>query len=357
MIGVDACGQRSQNDGARLGFTSDNTPLSTPSGGVDRASGNVESGVVQLIAEPASVQSIAHGQVPADVMRYVQAATAENTRRAYRGDVADFIAFGGCIPSTPEQLAAYMTSRAALHAPATIMRRVIGIGRAHSLQGYADPSKTDLVRTVARGLRRTHGRPQRQAAPFLREELVRAVSIAHGMRGLRDRALLLLGFAAALRRSELVGLDVEHLERAREGVVVHLVRSKTDQEGHGRRIAVPYGRTQACPVTAIDAWLGAAAIERGPVFRSLDKAGAVGAARLSAQSVSLIVKHRANAMGLDPAAFSAHSLRAGLVTSAAQAGVTVSKIQAQTGHRSLAVLARYVRDAKIFENNAAGLLL
>ena len=178
-----------------------------------------------------------------------------------------------------------------------------------------------------------------------------------GVKGLRDRALLLLGFAAALRRSELVGLDVEHLERVREGLVVNLVRSKTDQEGGGRRIAVPYGRSQACPVTAVNNWLRVAGIDTGPVFRSVDKAGAVAIGRLSAQSVSLIVKRSACAIGLDSASFSSHSLRAGLVTSAAKAGVSISKIQAQTGHRSLAMLARYVRDAKIFENNAAGSLL
>ena len=316
-----------------------------------------QAALVQSIALGKAVQSIADGTHAATFMRYVQAATAENTRRAYRGDVADFLAFGGCVPATPEQMAEYMTARAVVHAPATIMRRVVGIGRAHALQGHPDPSKSDLVRTVARGLRRMHGKPQRQAAPFLSEELMTASSRDDGVKGLRDRALLLLGFAAALRRSELVGLDVEHLERVREGLVVNLVRSKTDQEGGGRRIAVPYGRSQACPVTAVNNWLRVAGIDTGPVFRSVDKAGAVAIGRLSAQSVSLIVKRSACAIGLDSASFSSHSLRAGLVTSAAKAGVSISKIQAQTGHRSLAMLARYVRDAKIFENNAAGSLL
>ena len=336
---------------------SDNTPLSVPNGGPLNALHFALAKPAQSIAPALGVQSIASETGWNEVMRYVLAATAENTRRAYRGDIADFMAFGGSLPATPEAIAAYITNRAAQHAVATISRRVVGIGRAHALQGHPDPSKSELVRAVMSGVRRTHGSPQRQARPLLREELVPAIQHGQGMLGLRDRALLLMGFSAALRRSELVGLDVEHLERVHEGIVVHLQRSKTDQHGQGRRIAVPYGRTSACPVNAVDSWMKSAQIECGPLFRAINKSGRVGVSRLSAQSVSLIVKRHADALGLDPQAFSSHSLRAGLVTSAAKAGVSVSKIQAQTGHKSLAVLARYIRDASIFENNAAGLLL
>ncbi len=179
----------------------------------------------------------------------------------------------------------------------------------------------------------------------------------HGIRGIRDRALVLIGFAAALRRSELVALDVEDLHLESEGVLIHLRRSKTDQTGRGRKVAIPYGRTAACPVKAIRLWLDEADIETGAIFRGVDKAGRVATSRLTDQSVSLVVKRCVRAIGLPADQYSGHSLRAGLVTSAARAGVSLPKIQEQTGHRSVAMLTRYIRDARLFENNAAGLLL
>jgi len=315
----------------------------------------------------ASVQSIAQmrsevnnesgGHLSPAVCALLAASISESTRRAYRGDLQDFLNWGGSIPCTPERLAEYISGKAELNSPVTISRRIVGVARAHTSQGLADPSKTDLVRTVLRGLRKTHGRPQRQAAPVLRDDLLQMLAKADGVKGARDRALILLGFAAALRRSELVGLDFGDLEFKAEGLVVHLTRSKTDQEGNGRKIAVPYGRTSLCPVFAVRDWLALAAVCTGPVFRSVNKAGRVSDARLSDQSVALIVKRYARQMGHVASAYSGHSLRSGLVTSAAQSGVSLPKIQEQTGHRSVAMLMRYVRDAKIFENNVVSAIL
>lgn len=140
-------------------------------------------------------------------------------------------------------------------------------------------------------------------------------------------------------------------------MVINVRRSKTDQEGEGRKIAVPYGRTAACPVKTMRLWLTTAGIESGAVFRFVNKAGVIGSERLTAQSVNLIIKGYVGAIGLNPAEFSGHSLRAGLVTSAAQAGVALHRIMAQTGHRSPEMLARYIRDANLFESNAAGMVL
>nr|WP_282972815.1 site-specific integrase [Burkholderia sp. AU19243] len=172
----------------------------------------------------------------------------------------------------------------------------------------------------------------------------------------RDRALILTGFAAALRRSELVALDVRDLAFVDQGMVLTLRRSKTDQAGVGRKIGVPFGHPGACPVTAIAQWIEHAHLHEGAVFRGIDKSGVLRGDRLSAQSVTLIVKARALAAGLDPSALSAHSLRAGLVTSAARAGIPSYKIQQQTGHRSLEMIARYIRDASLFDQNAASVL-
>lgn len=304
-----------------------------------------------------AVQSIAQVPTAEDIARYVAAATSDNTRRAYQGDLADFIAFGATIPASPELVAAYVADRAQRHSPATVLRRLIGIGRAHTALGYDDPTRTELVKTVARGARRLHGRPQRQAAPLLREDLLVAVSRLSGGAAIRDRALLLLGFATAMRRSELVSLDITDLEFCDDGVTVSLRRSKTDQEGRGRRVAVPWGHTAACPVAATRAWLEFLDCREGPLFRAISKGGGVGAERLSAASVSLIVKRAAEAVGLCADRFSSHSLRAGLVTSAVRAGVSLPKIQAQTGHRTIAILSRYIRDAQLFEGNAVSSLL
>lgn len=292
-----------------------------------------------------------------EVTKYVAAAISPATRRAYQGDLKDFFSWGGCVPCTPTALAEYIAGRARIHSPFTIARRIVGISRAHTSLGLPDPSKSDLVRAVLRGLRRTEGKPQRQVAPVLREDLYPMLEQMRGIKGIRDRALILVGFAAALRRSELVGIDVEDLKFVKEGLLVHLPRSKTDQEGDGRKIAVPFGRTSACPVKALQQWMDEAMISTGAVFRSVSKAGVVSASRLTDQSVALIVKGYARTLGLSAEAYAGHSLRAGLVTSAAKAGVSLMKIQQQTGHRSMAMLSRYIRDAQVFENNAAGLLL
>jgi site-specific recombinase XerD len=192
---------------------------------------------------------------------------------------------------------------------------------------------------------------------LLKQDLLSILPLMQGTKGIRDRALILLGFAAALRRSELVALDTQDLQFVKEGLVIHLRRSKTDQHGQGRNIAVPYGRTSACPIKAVQIWLEHSCISTGSIFRSVNKGGLVQPERLTTQSVALILKGYAQAAGLNPKEISGHSLRSGLVTSAAQIGVAAHKIQQQTGHRSMEMLHRYIRDANLFENNPAGLLL
>ena len=177
------------------------------------------------------------------------------------------------------------------------------------------------------------------------------------LRGARDRAVLLIGFAGGFRRSEIVGLNCNDVERVGQGVIVDLRRSKTDQEGFGRKIGIPLGRTRYCPVLALERWLAFSGIDIGPIFRPVDRRGRVASGRLSGEAVSLILKGRVAASGMGPAGFSGHSLRAGFVTSAVQAGVSTLKIRSQTGHTSDAMLARYVRDGELFLDNPAGRLL
>lgn len=204
-----------------------------------------------------------------------------------------------------------------------------------------------------RGIRRTVGAAKRKAAPATAELLAAALNILpETLRGKRDRALLAIGFAAARRRSELVSFDVEDIERRSRGIILHLKRSKTDQEGEGARIPVPNGRALR-PVAALDAWLDAAGITGGAIFREIDRHDNIGA-RLSDRSVARIVKKVLSAAGLEASAFSGHSLRAGFVTDALERKVDYFKIMKQTGHAKVETLKEYDRRENELEDHAGG---
>jgi integrase len=181
--------------------------------------------------------------------------------------------------------------------------------------------------------------------------------VRDSLKDVRDRALLLIGFAGGFRRSELVGLDYGDVQHVRQGIIVRLQRSKTDQLGAGRKIGIPYGRSRHCPVKLLDQWLTRSGITEGRLFRGLNRHGHLLAGQLSGEAVSLIIKERAAAAGFDPSGYSGHSLRAGFATSAAQAGGSSWKIRQITGHASDAMLSRYIRDGELFTDNAAGALL
>ncbi len=168
---------------------------------------------------------------------------------------------------------------------------------------------------------------------------------------------MLIGFAGGFRRSELVGINFNDIETVRQGIIIHLRRSKTDQEGAGREVGIPHGRTRWCPVTAISDWLALSGIEDGPIFRPVDRHSKILNAQLSGEAVSLIIRERVAVIGMNPNDYSGHSLRAGLATSAASAGVSSWKIRQQTGHASDAMLSRYIRSGELFVDNAAGVLL
>jgi integrase len=201
-----------------------------------------------------------------------------------------------------------------------------------------------------RGIRRAHGAAQRQAKPLLREDLFVVLgAIGDRLKDLRDRALF--------RRSELVGIKLMDFGRVREGIILTIRRSKTDQDGVGRKIGIPFGRTIHCPVRSLERWLSVARIGEGPVFRPVDRHGRISEGPLSGEAVCLIVRDRLAAAGFDPTGYSGHSLRAGFATSAICAGVSTFKVRQQTGHASDAMLSRYVREGELFLGNAAGVLL
>lgn len=293
---------------------------------------------------------------------YVQASKSANTRRAYRTDWADFTrwcdehALPG-LPATPETIALYLTYLAEIgRKPSTLARRLAAIAQAHQLAGHASPTRDPLVRSVAAGIRRLHGTAPASKTPTLTADIRAMVeALPDSPLGTRDRALLLLGFAGGFRRSELVALDVDDLQDTEEGLVVTIRRSKTDQEGVGRTIGIPYGSNPiTCPVRAVRAWLAVLGSNEGPLFRPLTRHGRLADRRLSDRAVARVVQRSAAAAGLDPAKYAGHSLRSGLATSAAMAGVSERVIMAQTGHRSLMTLRRYIQVGSRFRENAAG---
>jgi integrase len=293
------------------------------------------------------------------------ASVAPSTTKAYDRAWRRFVAWCDgydlvSLPASPQTVARYLKALAETHKPATLTQHCSAIAGAHKAAGYAEPpTRSLLVHKTLTGIRRQQGIAPDAKAPLTVADL-RAIVCEHlpdGLKGQRDRALLLVGFAGAFRRSELAGIDVEHLEFVAEGVVITLPSSKTDQEGAGRKVGIPFGRnTDTCPVGALVAWLAAAHIDSGPIFRAVDRGGHVGAERLANRSVALLVKHYVAALGRDPAAFSGHSLRAGHATAAALAGVEERDIMRQTGHRSTAMLRRYIRDGSLFRSNSAAAL-
>jgi integrase len=292
---------------------------------------------------------------------YSANAKAASTRQAYGADWRHFSAWCArarvtSLPATPETVALYLAELAATHKTATIARRMAAIAAAHKARGLEPPTsmRYGAVASVWQGIKRTNGRAQNAKAPVLLADLRAMVQhLRPGRIGIRDHALLLVGFAGAFRRSELVALSFEDAEFTSDGVVINLRRSKTDQEAEGRKIGIPYGSNpETCPVRALKAWIETARITSGRLFRSVTRHGKIGSG-MSGYAVALMVKRYADAAGLNCAAYSGHSLRAGLATSAAIAGASERSIMNQTGHKSTAMVRRYIRDASLFRENAA----
>lgn len=286
---------------------------------------------------------------------------AANTRRAYQADWTDFADW--CrqhnrtpLPALPETVALYLTHCAHGLKPSTIQRRIATISEAHRAKDYESPTKSTLVRSTWQGIRREKGIAPQGKEPALTDHI--HMMVDHLPKGkllsTRDRALLLVGFAGAMRRSELVGLNFDDVVDTEDGLIVNIRRSKTDQLGSGRKIGLPFGSNPlTCPVRSFRAWIREANIQDGPLFRAVDRHGNVSAERLSDQTVARVVKRALKASGRDAEKFAGHSLRAGLATQAAMGGASERSIQEQTGHKSLIMLRRYIRDGSLFRENAA----
>lgn len=312
------------------------------------------SDLLPVLSAPAEVALLSLDRAQA----YAAEARASRTRAAYTSAFRVFSAWCDehrllTLPAEPATVAAYVAHLADTgRKAATINLHVAAIAAVHRAAGLDNPTTAEAVRATVRGIRRTIGTRQARKAPATAETVRKMVRKApDDLAGLRDRALILLGFAAALRRSELVALDVADLERAPDGIVLHVRRSKTDQDGAGQEIAVPRG-SKLKPCEALDAWLATARITSGPVFRPVNKGGAISGERLTDRSVADIVKRYAAAAGLDATLFSGHSLRAGFVTSALAAGADVLKVMHVTRHTQVTTLQKYDRRARAFDDHA-----
>lgn len=288
---------------------------------------------------------------------FLEASKAAATRRAYASDWRDFAGWAtshdlASLPADPEHVAVYLSSLATAGKKlSTIRRRCAAIAHVHERAGHGNPAVHIGVRATIGGIARSIGSAPLKKAALTADMLDRVVrKIPTDLPGLRDRAILLIGFAGAFRRSELVGMDVADIVRHPKGIALTLRRSKTDQAGEGKVKAIPHGRKLKAPA-ALDAWLAAAKIIEGPIFR-----GVVGLKvlnrRLDAKQVARIIKARVSAAGFDPRVFAGHSLRSGFITTAADHGASLQSIANHAAHQKLDTTLGYVQVADAFRDHS-----
>ncbi len=293
--------------------------------------------------------AVAIEELRAEARAAAEASRAPSSERAYAGDWRDFSAFAARIgrerlPAEPETVALYVADlRRRGRKAATIARKLAAIAIYHRSTNHSTPTAHDVVKAVVRGMRRQLGVAQQQKTALELDGLQLVLAaIPEDLRGLRDRAALLVGWAAALRRSELAMLAVNDVAYEPEGMVLAIRRSKTDREAAGDVVAVPYGEEETtCPIRSLQRWLEAAAIAKGPLFRRIDRHGNIGTA-LSDRALANMVTARAATAGLD-GDFTAHSLRSGFATAAARAGRLGAAIMRHGRWKSVQVARRYIR--------------
>jgi len=312
-------------------------------------------------------------------LEYHDSALSENTREAYQRGWEDFRSFCRehgfeAAPATEQAVALYLSDRAEDLAPSTLSQRMAAIQHAHDERGLSSPTRSKAVQNVMRGIRRESDRSPEQAPPLLTEHIKEMVDALPGdgarpsekaqggteawaawLRGKRDRALILTGFAGAFRRSELAGLRIGHIDSCPDGLLVTVPESKTDQEGEGQLVAIRRVEdSEYCPVSALRRWIDVAQVEEGPIFRGVPRSGFISRDAITGRTVGNAVKRAAEAAGLPQAeSYTGHSLRAGHITQASMEGAPDAAIQAQSRHESDRAFRKYVRPQKLLENTSS----
>jgi len=323
------------------------------------------SGKLSLSSEKRNEASLVQAENAAD--GFEKNARAKNTIRAYRASWNDFVIWCdkkhlNSLPADPNTIRLYISERAGELKVGTLGHRLASIAAIHNKAGYPNPAsrRVEPLKSVWAGIRREKGSRRTQKAPILRKHIRMMVdelsdcksSEAAELRRLRDRALLLIGFGGALRRSEIAALQIEELEFDDRGVLLHVRSSKTDVFGEGEEIGIPSTGTAYCPVRALKEWIEVGGLEDGSVFRAI-RHGPIVTGSLSTRTIANIVKKHAVSADLDAELVSGHSLRAGLITQAAQSGAREVDIMRHSRHKSIPVLREYVRKATVWQDNAA----
>lgn len=290
---------------------------------------------------------------------------ARNTEIGYGYDWAAFqrwcAAFEKCsLPADGETLCLYVAySLRRGNKVNTVSRRVTAVTHYHELAELPSPLIPE-VRQLLDAAQRLRGEKPREMRPLLLSqlgEIARALLREGTPLSLRNRALLVVGFGSALRRSSIVELSLADVQFLDNGLLLHLQREKNDQEGHGRYIGLPRGQhVETCPERALRDWLEIRGPDVGPLFTQFNRRGGVTLRPMAARMVATLVKRSVERLGLDPTDYGGHSLRAGFVTAAGEAGAGELLIAAQTGHRSMAVLRKYFRRRDVFRANACAMI-
>lgn len=292
---------------------------------------------------------------------YINAATSDNTRKAYRSDIRHYEKWGGLLPSTPEKIIQYLQIFAEKLNSRTLSRRLVAIKHWHTYQGFPDPTAHPLVTKTMVGIARVHGKPKDKAPALSPEDLVKMIEALmqnSSLTDIRDSAILQIGYFGALRRSEIVNIQYEHINWKTEGIEILLPHSKTDQYNEGQYCAIPYGNETLCPVNALEYWLERSGIKEGPIFRRLFKNNLLSDKALTPLSINHIVQRSAVlAKILHANDISPHSLRRGLATNAALANASIKTIMQAGRWKQVNTVMEYIEASERFNDSAAASVL
>jgi len=300
-----------------------------------------------------------------ETLKNLSNSKSKNTLRAYKADFEHFAAF--CVsnklnylPTEPGIVALYLTQLSKSSKFSTLKRRLASISVIQKLRGHYLDVKHPIIVENLHGIKRSIGTRQLSKKPLLINDLKLLVNLMNNklvninqsnihkkekieLTNIRNKALILLGFAGGFRRSELVSIEYNEVEFVDEGVKILVKKSKTDQSGEGLIKAIPYFDNKFyCPVLALKKYIGLKFIDtkKGVIFDMSDK------------SVALIIKKYAEKAGLDASKYAGHSLRSGFATTAAEFGAEERNIMAMTGHKTTQMVRRYIQEANLFKNNA-----
>lgn len=293
--------------------------------------------------------------------KYIDASTAINTRLTYQHNIASYEKLGFALPATVEDIDQYLNHCAEIHNPNTIQNRLSAISQWHVLQGLSDPTNHDYIRKKMKGIKRTQGRaPRRAAAPDL-EQLAKLIGQQHDKNNThhcRNRAMLLVGYFAALRPSEIINLQWHDIVFVKEGMVIMIPFSKTDQNREGQSVAIPAGIGELCAVTALAAWKSRSSLQEGYIFRRISKIGTLHRKAISSSYLRKLIKRLAIDAKLDNAErYTGHCLRRGFTTKASKEGASIQVLQRHGRWKNAESVLPYIELGRQFEDSAVKVLV